>query len=79
MAEFDFRSPELSDREWIEPLLLQSGFRGCLYTFGNNYVWKDVYNVKICRYRDFYLLQNRDNSVFRDSCIRLEAAISAHL
>lgn len=43
-------------------LLLQSGFRGCLYTFGNNYVWKDVYNVKICRYRDFYLLQNRDNS-----------------
>ena len=62
MAEFDFRSPKLSDREWIEPLLLQSGFRGCLYTFGNNYVWKDVYNVKICRYRDFYLLQNRDNS-----------------
>lgn len=62
MAEFDFRSPELSDREWIEPLLLQSGFRGCLYTFGNNYVWKDVYNVKICRYRDFYLLQNLDNS-----------------
>lgn len=62
MAEFDFRSPKLSDREWIESLLLQSGFRGCLYTFGNNYVWKDVYNVKICRYRDFYLLQNRDNS-----------------
>lgn len=62
MADFDFRPPELADREWIEPLLLQSGFRGCLYTFGNNYVWKDVYNVKICRCGDFYLLQNRDHS-----------------
>mgnify|MGYP000366440444 FL=1 len=62
MAEFDFRTPELSDRAWVEPLLAQSGFRGCLYTFGNNYVWKDVYNVKICRWNDFYVLQNSDHS-----------------
>lgn len=62
MAEFDFRTPELSDRAWVEPLLAQSGFRGCLYTFGNNYVWKDVYNVKICRWNDFYALQNSDHS-----------------
>lgn len=62
MAEFDFRTPELSDRAWVEPLLAQSGFRGCPYTFGNNYVWKDVYNVKICRWNDFYVLQNSDHS-----------------
>ena len=62
MAEFDFRTPELSDRAWVEPLLAQSGFRGCLYTFGNNYVWKDAYNVKICRWNDFYALQNSDHS-----------------
>lgn len=62
MAEFDFRTPELSDRAWVESLLAQSGFRGCLYTFGNNYVWKDVYNVKICRWNDFYALQNSDHS-----------------
>ncbi len=62
MAEFDFRSPEITDCEWVKPLLAKSGFRGCLYTFGNNYMWKDVYNIKICRRNDFYLLQNRYHS-----------------
>ncbi len=62
MAEFNFRAPELSDRVWVEPLLARSGFRGCLYTFGNNYVWKDVYNVRICHWEDFYILMNSDNS-----------------
>lgn len=62
MADFDFRPPELSDREWVLPLLRESGYRGCLYTFGNNYVWRDVYGVKICRFGGFYLLQNRDHA-----------------
>lgn len=62
MAELNFREPELSDREWAVKLLSLSGFRGCLYTFGNNYVWKDVYNVKICRFGSFYLLQNTDHT-----------------
>lgn len=62
MAELDFRAPELSDREWAVKLLEMSGFRGCIYTFGNNYVWKDVFNVKICRFGEFYLLQNSDHS-----------------
>lgn len=62
MAHFEFRAPEISDRDWAEQLLARSGFRGCLYTFGNNYVWKDVYNVKICRWGDFYLLRNSDHS-----------------
>lgn len=62
MADFDFRKPEISDREWAEKLLAISDFRGCLYTFGNNYVWKDVYNVGICRWQDFYLLRNYDHS-----------------
>lgn len=62
MADLNFRKPELSDREWVKKLLSLSDFRGCLYTFGNNYVWKDVYNVGICRWEDFYLLQNTDHS-----------------
>lgn len=40
MAEFNFRPPQLSDREWAVKLLAESDFRGCLYTFGNNYVWR---------------------------------------
>ncbi|MGN1341359.1 MAG: DUF2156 domain-containing protein [Oscillospiraceae bacterium] len=58
----DFRAPELSDRRWASELLAASGFRGCLFTFGNNYVWSKVYNVQICRFKDFYLLKNTDHT-----------------
>ena len=62
MAEFDFRPPQLSDREWAVKLLAESDFRGCLYTFGNNYVWRNAYNAEICRFEDFYLLKNTDHT-----------------
>lgn len=62
MPELNFRPLELSDREWVNRLLAESDFKGCLYTFGNNYVWQDVYNAEICRYGDFYLLKNTDHS-----------------
>ena len=58
----DFREPELSDRQWADELLAGSGFRGCIYTFGNNYVWRKVYNIQICRYKDFYMLSNSDHT-----------------
>lgn len=58
----DFREPELSDRKWADELLAGSGFRGCIYTFGNNYVWRKVYNIQICRYKDFYMLRNSDHT-----------------
>ena len=62
MAEFNFRPPQLSDREWAVKLLAESDFRGCLYTFGNNYVWRNAYNAEICRFEDFYLLKNTDHT-----------------
>ena len=62
MSELNFRSPEISDREWAVKLLALSDFRGCLYTFGNNYVWRNVYDAQICRYGDFYLLRNSDHT-----------------
>jgi len=62
MAELNFRPPELSDREWAVKLLAESDFRGCLYTFGNNYVWRNFYNAEICRFEDFYLLKNSDHT-----------------
>ena len=58
----EFREPELSDRQWADELLAGSGFRGCIYTFGNNYVWRKVYNIQICRYKDFYMLGNSDHT-----------------
>lgn len=45
MAEW--KEMELTDREWINPLLLVSGFQGCDYTFGNLYIWKDLYRQQV--------------------------------
>lgn len=39
----EFKDIELTDREWIEPLIRASGYQGCDYTFGNLYIWKDLY------------------------------------
>lgn len=62
MAELDFRPPELSDRDWAVKLLSESDFRGCIYTFGNNYVWRNVYSAEICRFGGFYVLKNTDHT-----------------
>jgi len=39
----EFKNIELTDREWMEPFLKNSGYQGCDYTFGNLYIWKDLY------------------------------------
>ena len=54
----EFRRPELSDREWILPLLKLSDFRGCEYTFGNNYVWQNAFGLTISRYKNFYIVKS---------------------
>ena len=44
---FDFRKIELKDREWINELLKKSDFRGCEYSFANNFAWHRLYETKI--------------------------------
>lgn len=41
--DMEFKKIELTDREWMEPLLAASGYQGCDYSFGNLYIWKDLY------------------------------------
>lgn len=44
-----FKEIELADREWMAPLLKASDFRGCDYTFGNLYIWKDLYRQQVAQ------------------------------
>ncbi len=60
----EFREIKLSDKEWIQTLLKESDFRGCEYTFGNNYVWRDVFGLRIARYKDFYIVKASDGFFF---------------
>lgn len=57
MSELSFRKIELSDKIRACGLLEKSNFRGCEYTFGNNFVWRDIYNVEICFFEDFYFVK----------------------
>lgn len=56
----EFYNIRIEDKEWVKPLLALSDFRGCEYTFGNNFLWSDAYDIKISRYKDFYLVKSGD-------------------
>ena len=44
-----FKSPELSDRQWVQPLLAAEGSLGCEYNFTNIYLWSRAYPQRIAR------------------------------
>ena len=58
MAELQFKRVELSDMEKARGLLAISDFRGCEYTFGNNFVWRNIYNNEICFAEGLYFIKN---------------------
>ena len=60
----DFKRIEITDRARAVELLAHSGFRGCEYTFGNNFVWRNFYNVEIAFEEGFYFCKfGRENDV----------------
>ena len=54
----DFKPIQLSDRDWIQALLKKSDFNGAEYSFGNNFVWRDIYHIEVAQYRGFYLARS---------------------
>lgn len=47
MAELEFARIEITDKERADECLKKSGFRGCEYTFGNNFVWRNFGGVEV--------------------------------
>ncbi|MCM1055738.1 MAG: phosphatidylglycerol lysyltransferase domain-containing protein [Bacteroides sp.] len=54
----DFRDIRLEDKNWIKELLSYSDYRGCEYTFGNNFIWSEPFDIRITRFKDFYIVQS---------------------
>lgn len=54
----NFRDIRLEDKDRARELLSFSDFRGCEYTFGNNFIWSKPYKMKIAFYKDFYLAES---------------------
>lgn len=58
----EFKMVELEDKPWITELLAYSDFRGSEYNFGNNFVWRRIFRLKVARYKDFYIVKRgKDN------------------
>lgn len=51
-----FKTPEITDKPWIDELLAHSDFRGCEYTFSNLFAWNELYETQVARFRDFLLV-----------------------
>lgn len=60
----EFKQVEISDKKWASELLAQSDIQGCEYTFGNCYMWSEFFDIKIARYKDFFLVKNKYGFLF---------------
>lgn len=58
---FQFEFPTIQDREWMHPILSQSGNMGSESAFGTLFLWSDTYYSKVCRFEDFMLLCSGGN------------------
>ncbi len=54
----ELREIQLSDREWIEPLLAMGDNQGSEYTFSNNFVYRKIYHIKVGRMNDYYVVRS---------------------
>lgn len=51
----EFGKIRLSDKERVCEALRRSNFRGCEYTFGNNFVWSEVFDIEVCFENELYI------------------------
>ena len=63
----EFKSPELSDGEWVKDCFRKSGTTDCAFCFGNLIMWAEIYKVKIARVGEFFVsrsFQSDDSALF---------------
>jgi hypothetical protein len=49
----DFKTPELSDRPWVDELFFAQNNRGCEYSFTNLFCWQNAYQQQVARINDY--------------------------
>lgn len=59
-----FKDIELTDKEWVKPLLAISDFRGTEYCFTSLYMWSSIYHTKIARIEDLFLIRSETQDSF---------------
>lgn len=49
IKELEFHQITLSDKAWMDALFAQDNRNACEYTFANNFIWRNVYQVEVAR------------------------------
>lgn len=62
MNVLNFKKIEITDKEAAVELLKRSNFRGCYYTFGNSFVWSEIYDIEFCIAEGFLFRKTGKNS-----------------
>lgn len=57
----DFNSLSLRDREWVTHRLLEDDRQACEYSFANNFLWSDIYGVKMGKEQGCLIFQFQEH------------------
>lgn len=50
----EFHTPTIDDYKWIKNLTYSSGQIGCDISFATTYLWRNVYDIRVCNYDGVY-------------------------
>ena len=62
-----FHPISLEDREWMTQKLKEEDIGACEYTFANNFIWSEVYEVEVGQVYDCGVIRYRENGNFEYS------------
>ena len=60
----NFKTPDISDKTWVNNCLMHANSMNCEYTFGNLFIWSDVYKTEICKYKEFLIVRWSDDDSY---------------
>lgn len=60
MLKFEYLTIE--DKNWMEPLLKKSGYMESENSFGTLFIWGEINNQKVCRYKNTIFFRYEDDS-----------------
>lgn len=58
----DTKPIQLSDKQWMDPLLAAADMRGCHQNFTNIFVWAKTFNQRVAKFNDYLIVKNGHNT-----------------
>ena len=59
----EFKKPEIEDKSWVDEITKNTA-KSCEFSFGNIFIWADIYNTKIARFNNSLVLRYKVDSEY---------------